>query len=109
MEQQFVHVHDWFAIVPPIGDDNDARPCMQISKSPYSGVVIRYGRYELMERAESGTPVKFEWTLIAYPQDFDLALLATDDFRHTIGQILLALFEERMRAAEQLLKGSINA
>ena len=109
MERSFTHVHDWFALVPPIGDDGDTRPCIQLSKPPYTGVVIRFGKYEFLEHVEGGQPVKYEWTLIAYPQGFDLALIATDEFRHTIGQILLALFEERLYAAQRLLKGSNNA
>ena len=71
-----------------------------ITKGDYEGVIYQYGKVSLAEHEnEKGKlPMSFKFNIVEYNNHNEEKLNASEDFKNTIGDILVEIIDELLEA-----------
>jgi hypothetical protein len=86
-----------------LDEDHDGNQFIQLTSSPYSGIIYTYGRVRLVEE-EDLLRVQFEYDIHENPVGF----VDRDKFRNHIGDILIDLLEENLLKNNVVYTGGID-
>ena len=73
---------------------------IMITKGDYEGVIFQYGKVSVAEHEnEKGKlPMSFKFNIVEYNNHNEEKLNASEDFKNTLGDILVEIIDEQLEA-----------
>ena len=96
---------DWYIPISNPVDPKDSGPCIQITRGPFSHVIIKYNNFKLVNKENSdGTlDCNYSYDIVLAPANIgerEISDLEGEKFERLLGEIILELLQEQINNNE---------